>query len=261
MPTLAEEARMKERPILFNGEMVRAILDGRKTQTRRVIKPFTKGLEQNHPADGEVKWGRDLEPFQNEEMDGPSNYDQWWRWREWSEDWNAIGQCPYGVPGDRLWVREAWCHKWDNDGPIYNEDGDYDTTCVWYRADGVDVMKMDEDCSQAFNKDGTPSSPWLPSIHMPRWASRILLEITDVRVQRLQDIEREEVYAEGVHGPGLVPAEVFMLLTQQPTIESAEAKFLVDSFVDLWDSINAKRGFGWDVNPWVWVVEFRRVDE
>jgi len=215
---------MSERPIIFNSEMVRAILDGRKTQTRRVIKP--------QPVDA-----REVE----------------------SEEWPG-GYCLYGQIGDRLWVRETFCHKWDNEGPVFNEDGDYDTSCVWYRATTPDVVKLDEDCEEVYLKDGSPASPWMPSIHMPRWASRIQLEITDIRVERVQETSEEDAKAEGcetslrayLHGRHRKGDAVPLNGVLEPSYRN--------TFAGLWNSINVKRGYGWDVNPWVWIVEFKIVE-
>lgn len=182
---------MKERPILFSGPMVRAILAGRKTMTRRVMKP-QPDYELVRPVvdrkTGEVHAYCDPEP--------------------------TGLKCPYGVPGDRLWVRECW-------GPC--EGG------VCYRADEGPKVVPD---------DGR----WHPSIHMPRWASRITLEVTDVRVERVQDITPAACASEGfdfVVTDGLMPR---------------------GQFAKLWDALNSKRGFGWEANPWVWVVDFRRTE-
>jgi hypothetical protein len=183
---------MSERPILFNGEMVRAILDGRKTQTRRVVK-------LNHS-------GRVKQPgsARNWHLDDP----------------DAVLACPYGMPGDRLWVREAF---WT--------DGDE----VIYRADPGAEKELDS----AFT-----GLNWKPSIHMPRWASRINLEVTAVCVERLQDISRGDAMQEGCPFPN-------MQMGPDPR----------EWFSDLWESINGPCGFGWDVNPLVWVVEFQKVGE
>ena len=184
---------MKERPILFSGPMVRAILAGDKTQTRRVIKP---------------------QPVQYNRPDWPCTHG----WREvpqmggWEISWNndsmtateAIGEyCPYGKPGDFLWVRET--HLVTAGG------------AVLYKADHPDLI----------------SGYCRPSIHMLRQHSRITLEVTSVRVQRLQDISHEDGKAEGFDS--------------------------LDGFALLWDRINAKRGYGWQANPYVWAVEFRAV--
>ena len=223
---------MTERPILFSGPMVRAILDGRKTHTRRVVKPQPSkdinfivhahsGMFLSYIKD---KYGQEDELF-----------------------------CPYGTPGDRLWVRETWCHKADDGAMVYNADGNLDSSCVHFAADGEDVRCVDGDGFQDWNKDGTEKSPWKPSIHMPRWASRITLEITGVRVERVQDIGEDDARAEGV-------------TAAEGAIEGLSGHFYLPclphrmGFMRLWDSINAKRGHGWDLNSWVWVVEFRRVE-
>lgn len=187
---------MDAKPIIFSGEMVRAILDGHKTQTRRVIKPqfnqtWGAGVRNQDPDYFSVH-------VDIKEPDGE------WRWL----------RCPYGKAGDILWVRETWAHV---DGAI------------WYAADGIDIPR----------NDGVKLRP---SIHMPRWASRITLEITNVRVERLFDISQEDAKAEGV------------------SIEATRTLTHVGAFAITWDAINKKRGYGWEggTNPWLWVVEFRR---
>jgi hypothetical protein len=191
---------MKERPILFNDEMVRAILDGRKTQTRRVAKVETC---DTRPLGGGHVF---ITPTGCYSPRTPEHH---------------VSYCPYGQPGDRLWVRETFRVI---DGQTQPR------IAIDYRADPEDKWCRIGD----FLGDG---KKWRPSIHMPRWASRILLEITNVRVERVQEISVADAKAEGVCGL------------------SARAEFLM-----LWDSINAKRGFGWDANPWVWVIEFRRTE-
>ena len=180
---------MAERPILFSGPMVRALLTGTKTQTRRVAKEFA---------------GRD-------DLDAILR-----RFPEQSG-------CPYGQPGDRLWVREAhWWFKDEHDPVTGYFPPKLTIEDVEYRADGDDGRKV-----------------WRPSIHMPRWASRITLEITGVRVERLQDISEADAVAEGVYTDPACPA--------------------YDGYRTLWDQINGSGS--WDLNPWVWVVEFRQVKE
>jgi hypothetical protein len=196
---------MKERPILFSGQMIRAILDGSKTMTRRVVKP--------QPVSG-----ISIDPIK----------------REWVE---GIPHCPYGYPGDRLWVRETWRVEGKH------TDG-YSPSCIG--ANRSHFGRIDYEASIAWNKD--MYGKLRPSIHMPRWASRITLEVTGVRVERLQDITEADAEAEGVAFMRDIP----------DADETLTAKVL---FEILWDSINAKRGYGWDVNPWVWVVEFRRVKQ
>ncbi len=194
----------KERPILFSGPMVRAILDGRKTQTRRVVK-CPKVLD----AMNEVgSW------------DGPGDVDAWIRSR-----------CPYGVPGDTLWVRETWgLHDTEpSDGP--------ERAHVYYRATDGDRHDLRYQL-------------WRPSIHMPRWACRLTLAVKAVRVERLQEIGRDGRKAEHVMAEGLVPDDwkhhiEWFHPDDCPAIQ----------FGQLWDSINGKR-HPWASNPWVWVVEF-----
>lgn len=183
---------MTERPILFSGPMVRAILAGAKTQTRRIIK------------DG---WWRCLDPEDAEDRA------------------RAVKQCPHGVVGDRLWVREQFAT--DVPGCAGG---------ISYRADHQDPRG-----------DG-PAHPmrWLPPIFMPRTAARLILDVADVRVQRLQDISEDDARAEGVE------AAPFCRAGRPDGMEH------VESFEDLWDSINATRA-SWKSNPWVWAVTFRRL--
>lgn len=210
---------MQERPILFNGEMVRAVLDGRKTQTRRVIKGV---------ADSE-SWTNYLAY----EL-GPHNAIGSTPYRD-----ILMQKCPYGVPGDRLWVRETF-GIWSDDYPsiCYAADpsvghrvifdGDWLEYCErWLKTCGPNMKR--------------------PSIHMPRWASRISLEVLDVRVERIDEISAADAIAEGI-----MPEANYMSI-------DCETPSPVDKFQRLWDRINEKRGYGWDVNPWVWVVEFRVV--
>jgi hypothetical protein len=196
--------KMKERPILFSAPMVRAILEGRKTMTRRVIKP--------HPTLFNGRAG---------------GHDCGWP----IDERGRLVACPYGQPGDRLWVRETFQTLED----FAAKDATY------YRADGKKITALvDGDKYDLSHK-------WRPSIFMPRALSRITLEITSVRVERVQDISEADAIAEGciasnddlTDGYFDIPARSF--------------------FEDLWDSINAKLGYGWDANPWVWVVEFKRV--
>jgi hypothetical protein len=221
---------MKERPILFSGQMVKAILDGRKTQTRRIVNRLTgKG-----PARGIIT------EFQKADTAG---YD--WGFRNRRMLWNEIRHaklmemCPYGQPGDRLWVRETFIagHPDLPDGTL-----DFDTDKVWYRADGD--LHTWYDSTSDFGK----AVPWKPSIHMPRSASRITLEITEVRVERLQDISETDAIAEGLRP--------YWKQTEDP--KWVEPGTCIDAFKELWESINSPGS--WDVNPWVWVIEFRKVD-
>jgi hypothetical protein len=196
---------MKERPILFNAEMVRAILDGRKTQTRRIMK----FVETNQP---------------------PTNPDKFI-----ATD-GFLATCPYGIPGDRLWVRETWCAV--ADGPIGICPG------IAYRVDNSIAWRDTlPDGTTVYNASKPQIWKWRPSIHMPRWASRITLEVVSVRVERVQDIGDTDALAEGIY----------------PITDSLSncngARYY---FQSLWDSINAAP-HAWADNPWVWVVEFRKV--
>ena len=182
-----------EKPILFSTEMVRAILDGRKTQTRRVVKPSV------------------LEKGTN-----------WF----WNPNEN-ICLAQYRK-GDVLWARETFCEVPYEYNHIPIKGGHITIPKYAYKADS--------------ERDYT--GIWKPSIHMPKEVARIWLEVTDVRVERLQEITEEDARAEGA----------------LPTREERGYNCCRDGFITLWDSLNAKRGYGWETNPWVWVVSFKRLD-
>lgn len=191
-----EELLKNAKPIIFSTSMVKAILDGKKTQTRRVIKID----------------------------DAPEN------WKISIAGTSIVRAEPYDVKlpryaaGDILWVRETWSEHqeyYNNSAKVFAEPH------YIYKADGVYANK------------------WHPSIHMPKEAARIFLKVTDVRVERLQDITEEDAITEGM-SKTLVDGVVFI---------SAKGNFHV-----LWDSLNIKRGYGWEDNPWVWVIEFERVE-
>lgn len=210
---------VKERPILFSGPMVRAILDGRKTQTRRVAK----GLA--------LDW-LDSVNFTPEYVAMPSN-----------------DLSPYGFAGDRLWVKETFVAfgRWET---RFNEKkGRDEWNFVDMTLESGREYRFEGALPNARRNSVTPAWWRRPSLFMPRAASRITLEVTGVRVERLQDISEADSYAEGVH-PG------WWEYDNGEGTESAR-----ESFQCLWDSINAERGYGWDVNPWVWVIEFRKVEK
>ena len=208
---------MKERPIIFNAEMVRAILDGRKTQTRRVIKDVSESAEDF---------------WTTQSMDGDHICFQF----GWHGRIHSSINCPYGVPGDRLWVREAYHNDFEHDRIFYKADADSDGI-VGYEVSGAGGFGGG--IGTAIIND------WKPSIHMPRWASRLNLIVTGVRVERVQEITDADSMAEGV-GAGEPPDYVWI---------KGRA---INKFRTLWNLINDKRGFGWDENPWVWVVEFEK---
>jgi hypothetical protein len=227
----------KELPILFSGPMVRAILEGRKTQTRRLVKMDPDVAERlktagppevsHAPAEWNSKYGTRARWSLLSKFGNPEGMNAW---------------CPYGNPGDRLYVRETW------GAPV---DGCEFQGGVSYRADHVDPRG-----------DG-PANPmkWKPSIHMPRWASRIELEVTGVRVERLQDISEADARAEGVdaHAPLILPGEDDADREDPREVGyPAPGSFARQNFQKLWDSLNADRA-PWASNPWVWVIEFRRI--
>lgn len=222
---------MRERPILFSAPMVRAILAGTKTQTRRVVKP-----QPTHPHFG----GR-LPFMLVPDDEGEDLYLH-------SSCLGAAIRCPYGAPGDRLWVREAWM---DLQGTgVEARDRNGKLTRYAYAADTPPGSYGDE-CRKDFGLK------WRPSIHMPRAASRITLEITGVRVERLQDISEADAVAEGVER--VVVGDGWRHYTDPASelagpIPHASA---LGSYRSLWESINGPGS--WDANPWVWVVEFQRV--
>ncbi|WP_341929711.1 hypothetical protein [Methyloversatilis discipulorum] len=217
---------MKETPILFSAPMVRAILAGTKTQTRRVVKPQPLGDKPRSAwfEPGVMGWAPPEIP---------------------SQAWHRV-RCPYGQPGDRLWVREAFS------GPHCMDATD---ECV-----AVQPSKWGEGSRIWYWADGNPThGDWTrprPSIHMPRWASRILLEVTAVRVERLQDISEADAMAEGAEclfSPTCSAADRELL--DIPLMEDASP--FRNGYALLWESINGAGS--WKANPWVWVVEFKRV--
>jgi len=217
---------MLERPIIFNADMVRAVLDGRKTQTRRIVN----GVPSSHDFHGWV-------------LSSTSAKD------EGKACW-AIGnspllnkpirvRCPFGAVGDRLWVRETWMP----DAPRNGTWADVE----FYGCKGSPLsmipkrFRKPEHCIHRASWDGSEMVGWTPSIHMPRWASRITLEITGVRVERLQDISEQDAAAEGAS------TELSLI---------GEKHYL--GYRSLWKSIYSADS--WQANPWVWVIEFKRLE-
>ncbi len=260
-----------EHPALFNDDMVRAILSGMKTQTRRPIKTQPgNGISSLFVDDTEVgpRWQYQV-PVEAEGVV--------------FNETRQLGRCPFGVPGDTLWVREAWrpCYS---SGPL--------NWHVLYRADGVRIHREEREADLKYMRSG---DHWRPSIHMPRWASRINLPVTRVWVERIQDITDEDAAAEGLSEftiglpkrpvtNGFVAAS--MVLGFCNTLPRSRRRFLATcgsaafagvagwlagggnfpqsltcrhGFALLWDSIYADKGLGWDVNPWVFASSFRQL--
>lgn len=230
---------MTERGMIFNGEMVQAILDGRKTQTRRImaIQPEHSELGLRRVIDS--KNGRDNGKYFWSQSDACGLKAR-----------SKVFGCPYGDVGDRIWVRETF------QGPLVSEE-----LFEEYRA-YPEKFETPQYCEYAADGGAKPEycdlddnlcHGWRPSIHMPRWASRITLEITDVRVERLNAISEEDARAEGIIDGGCLNCrepEPCGCVNPQPDA--------TDAFAWLWQSIYGQEN--WDANPWVWVIEFRRID-
>jgi hypothetical protein len=230
-----------ERPIIFSAPMVRAILDGRKTQTRRVAKvPDCTPGPLRHQAKHAGPYFDSYcgEPKTDKNPRGMSDRWCWWSADDRPDQLSEI-RCPYGSPGDRLWVREAWAGE-----PVG------DDARIFYRAscpnDEADIADGDAIARVRIGR-------WRPSIHMPRWASRIDLEITAVRVERLHAITEEDARAEGVDTSVVDPSPRGCPGGVLPK-HYANAR---DCFADLWRTINGAAS--WDADPWVWAITFRRV--
>jgi len=221
---------VKETGIIMSGNHPKLILEGKKTMTRR-----TQGLERvNKEPDNWLL----AAVFQ----DGKARFSK----LDGSQELTL--KCPYGGYGDRLWVREIWrIFEWDNEsGQFYIE----------YRSGGKSpaLCVTDEVLEKYWLPNANwPEDKWRPSLFMPRWASRILLEITEVRAERLQEITYADARAEGV-----LPYLLYRSL-ETPQAKKEEATLL--AFQDLWDSLNGKRGFPWDGNWWVWPINFKKLEE
>ncbi len=243
MSATATQAALKERPIIFSGAMVRAIHEGRKTQTRRVVKTphgynprhYLGVVAGLHVWEGVDKWGGQL-------------------------------ACPYGAAGDRLWVRETWQpyreHSAEQNATIkasierfqrgevkdmvaevqnwpFPPNGDHK---ILYAADFGDwAYDVDSDLK-----------PWKSPLFLPRHLSRITLEIITIRVERLQEISDEDAKAEGIEQAPYSPNRIWIA-------NPANSLRYVKTFRKGWDKINAKRGYSWASNPWVWVIEFKKL--
>jgi len=222
---------IKERPMLFSAPMVCAILDGRKTVTRRPVKGFQIPVEDASVAAGERhRWMAiaQRDPRYGFGVFGATE-------AECAKELEEFAPCPYGRRGERLWVREAWAAdaQVDSIAPRDLSQGEP----ILYPADG---SIRQTGCSMITQGRGRPS------IHMPRWASRILLEITNVRVERLQDISRADIRAEGLQCPPELASD---------DVSPNYRDWYPAAWKELWNST----GGDWDANPWVWIIEFKRV--
>lgn len=213
---------MKTRPILFSGPMVRSLLAGRKTQTRRIVKP--QPIPDRYFPEGRLEWNP-----------GKLHYTECnVNWRPLSQafdDYIQNGHCPYGKPGDRLWVREAFLCHGTTEGPRID-----------YKAGGSKFFKDAPDCELWIADDNS----YRPSIHMPRWASRLTLEIQSVRGERLQEITEQDAKSEGV------------LLSDWELPDGECPQTYREAFSKVWEHINGPGSL--DLNQWVWVIEFKEVE-
>jgi hypothetical protein len=233
---------VKERPILFSAPMVRALLDDDKTQTRRIVKP--------QPA-----W----------QLDGFSGWAHWIKGGLWRSGMPTEDRCPYGRAGDRLWVRETWT--------FINIDSERGEVCIGYNADGEALpnrpsIVVPEEAFEEFHEKSFRyfKNRKRPSIFMPRWASRITLEISDVRVERPQDISIEDAEAEGL---ACVTKDGTLFKYGIPDMDGLPGtddhgwpwmhwrQSPVDAYEWLWQSIHGEGS--WASNPWVWALTFKRV--
>jgi hypothetical protein len=220
---------MKTRPVIMSAESVRAIQDGRKTQTRRVVKRLIgigNVTEFQRSTTGGYDWS-----FRDKRM----------LWNDLRHD-ELLERCPYGVVGDRLWVRETWAaHPLDNCDPPER---------VLLRADGANY---DIDGRGPIDLDFPAWQPdrWRSPLFMPRDYSRITLEITDARMERVQDISEDDARKEGL---------CFDVLGWYvPGVPATGARTAGKAFAQFWDFINARRGYPWESNPWTWALTFKRV--
>lgn len=243
---------MTERPITFRAPMVRAILAGRKTQDRRALKPQPGHRQKISLSNG--NW------MIHDETEFPVD--------------GEVIRCPYGQPGDRLWVRETWVELLHT-SPASDQpelcDGDkliehatfwidanggkwwhYDGRVIAYKATS-DVVFCDGDgFTEYANKDELPK--WRSPVLMPRWASRITLEVVSVRVERLQDISEADAWLEGVRPAGVSE------YPNDGSLDSVEPQSAtIQEFAKRWDESNGKGS--WEANPWVWAIEFRKASE
>lgn len=239
---------MKERPILFSAAMVRALLAGTKTQTRRVVRP--------QPADNAILpryWSDVLRRRKDPDVYGSDGL-TWGNVPLADGSWGDV-RCPYGQQGDRLWVKETWRPRISHGCSM--DACDCDDVHVTYAADG------ERSEGRYFRGSDIPDSWSMPKasergnvspLFMPSWASRLTLEITGVRVERLQAISEEDARAEGVKA---IPGMSWHSFAEASAGIPMHEHTAIDAYAALWESINGAGS--WDANPWVWVIEFTRV--
>lgn len=242
---------MKERPILFSGAMVRALLDGSKTQTRRVVKvqPDFSIIKAEYQDPGLWEFRKRFVMY---EADDPRYEHAMYRKTERGDPDLPVYQyrSAFGEPGDRLWVRETWSSDFANNYPHER---------VWYAADNDrrHEIHVSDGVRGIYSPESHEHVPfrWRPSIHMPHWASRITLEVTGVCIERLQDISETDALAEGIRQHDQKNGWV-----NECTLADGKRHFDASAygmFQQVWADINGAES--WDANPWVWVVEFKRV--
>jgi hypothetical protein len=268
---MSEAVVVRERPIIFSSEMVCAILDGRKTQTRRVVKVQPTVAVAQYTLLGDY-WKPVLTLYGWDGVDWSPSHQAALALID--AEPNESIRCPYGQPGDRLWVRETL----RGDG----QPGNRRVGITRYAADGEmvlpcttcgNVICATPDCGgTVMDHVWEWDRPILSPIHMPRWASRLTLEITEVRVQRVQEVGAEDCEAEGIRlpvapsvkHPGL-GTPLLCLTGPVSCVDFCErhprdwtlADFWRFEYANLWDALNKKRGYGWDANPHVWAITFR----
>ncbi|HBT3897303.1 TPA: hypothetical protein MBK72_004914 [Klebsiella pneumoniae] len=245
---------MKERGMIFNSEMVRAILDGRKTQTRRIMKVQPESNQLGLLLITDSTKHSDIGKYHWAESNATGNHVR-----------SKLFSSPFGAVGERIWVRETWATLGNEDGCYVDwEDnlckGDERSAARIYRASceqrpgDYGLWSIPDDAYwKPHTKEHKFEGAWRPSIHMPRWASRILLEITDVRVERLNAISEEDARAEGIIDGGCLNCG-----EPEPCGCANPEPDATDAFAYLWQSIYGQEN--WNANPWVWVIEFKRVE-
>lgn len=243
---------MTERGMIFNAEMVQAILDGRKTQTRRIMKPQPGTC----PRGGHWWPSNVFKTMLHVEEEMQNGKGGWG---------GLVGDaCPFGDVGDRIWVRETWATLGNEDGCCVDWEGNlckgdersaariYRASCEQRPGDYGLWSIPDDAYWKPHTKEHKFEGAWRPSIHMPRWASRILLEITDVRVELLNAISEEDARAEGIIDGGCLNCG-----EPEPCGCANPEPDATDAFAYLWQSIYGQES--WNANPWVWVISFERI--